>query len=97
MGWYGSVNYTLNYKAYNSFPPGKLCKLLVFPGGGGGGRRLPLRKTKYVKVIVSQFDFHHLKMVGWNKETKKRIQVVLSAARTSFYYGFIPVIIYLGI
>jgi hypothetical protein len=36
-------------------------------------------------------------MVGWNKETKKRIQVVLSGAKTSFYYGFIPVIIYLGI
>ncbi|CAB3979685.1 mitochondrial import receptor subunit TOM7 homolog [Paramuricea clavata] len=36
-------------------------------------------------------------MVGWNKETKKRIQVVLSGAKTSFYYGFIPVIIYLGL
>ena len=37
-----------------------------------------------------------LKMIGWTKDTKKRVQSVLSTARTSFYYGFIFVIIYLG-
>ena len=36
-------------------------------------------------------------MINWNKETKKRIQAVLGTAKTSFYYGFIPLIIYLGI
>lgn len=36
-------------------------------------------------------------MVSLNKETKKRIQVVLGAAKTTFYWGFIPLVIYLGL
>ena len=45
---------------------------------------------------VRRFDLS-VKMINWNKETKKRIQAVLGTTKTSFYYGFIPLIIYLGI